>query len=245
MQTITATRDTWLKRSPAQSSALPDDRKTHCPTGTKLEVESYAPSPGGHWEVKIDGETWFIFDAATHGPSSHWQCSWEEDGPEENDEPIKPENIAKAKEAQAILTPVGMGLKPGDSFDTLITEHFTYGEMCNYQEARRFASAGSVRAAYELLIFLEKVRSHFGGKPTRITSGHRPPTINRSIGGATYSEHLFRAPGIGALDFYVDGVSIHDVQDYCDRNWPHSVGYGAPRGFVHLGIGRGRVRWDY
>jgi hypothetical protein len=35
------------------------------------------------------------------------------------------------------------------------------------------------------------------------------------------------------------------VQDYCHKHWPHSVGYGAARGFVHLGIGRGYVRWDY
>jgi hypothetical protein len=37
------------------------------------------------------------------------------------------------------------------------------------------------------------------------------------------------------------------VQDWCDLNWPFSLGYGAPKGFIHLGIraGRPRVRWDY
>jgi hypothetical protein len=37
------------------------------------------------------------------------------------------------------------------------------------------------------------------------------------------------------------------VQEYCDQTWPCSVGYGAKKGFVHLGMrqGRPRIRWDY
>ena len=53
------------------------------------------------------------------------------------------------------------------------------------------------------------------------------------------SEHLHHH-GRAAIDFYVDGVSIYEVQDYCRKHWPHSVGLGAPKGFVHLGIGRGK-----
>jgi len=102
-----------------------------------------------------------------------------------------------------------------------------------------------LKAAVALLEFLEKVRAHFGGKTVVLTSGHRPPDVNREIGGATFSEHLFRAPGIGALDFYIEGVSIYEVEEYCDQHWPHSVGYGAAKGFAHIGIGRGRVRWPY
>jgi uncharacterized protein YcbK (DUF882 family) len=93
---------------------------------------------------------------------------------------------------------------------------------------------------------MERVRSRFG-KPVIITSGYRPPAINRSVGGASSSEHLYDAPGVGAVDFYVDGAPIRVVQDWCDKEWPYSLGYGAPKGFVHLGIrkGRPRVRWDY
>jgi hypothetical protein len=49
------------------------------------------------------------------------------------------------------------------------------------------------------------------------------------------------------VDFYVDGADINAVQNWCDKNWPYSIGYGAPKGFVHLGIrqGRPKVRWDY
>ena len=80
-----------------------------------------------------------------------------------------------------------------------------------------------------------------------ITSGYRPPAINRSVGGANSSEHLYNAPGLGAVDFYIKGAPITEVQAWCDKAWPYSLGYGAPKGFVHLGIrqGRPRVRWDY
>jgi uncharacterized protein YcbK (DUF882 family) len=67
------------------------------------------------------------------------------------------------------------------------------------------------------------------------------------VGGAKNSEHTYSAPDKGAVDFYVQGVDIWQVQSWCDKNWPYSLGYGAPKGFVHIGIreGRPRVRWDY
>lgn len=135
---------------------------------------------------------------------------------------------------------------PSAPFSTLVTPHITYGELCLGEERRRFLNAGQCSIATELCEFLEKARAHFGGKPVIITSGHRPEAINRSVGGASGSEHLYR-PGSGAVDFYIQGVPITALQDYCDREWPYSLGYGAPKGFVHLGIraGRPRVRWDY
>ena len=137
--------------------------------------------------------------------------------------------------------------KPSDPFSTKLTPHFTLGEFALGEPARRFTAQHQVDTAIELATFLEKVRVQFGGKRITITSGYRPPAINRAVGGASSSEHLYDAPGVGAVDFFVDGASIWAVQDWCDKNWPHSVGYGAPKGFVHLGIrlGRIRVRWDY
>jgi GH24 family phage-related lysozyme (muramidase) len=132
-------------------------------------------------------------------------------------------------------------------FTTLLTPHIRLGEFALDQEARRFQHQHQVDTAAELAAFLERVRRQFGGRPIIITSGYRPPAINRSVGGASGSEHLFDAPGVGAVDFYVKGANITNVQHWCDREWRFSVGYGAPKGFVHLGVRRGRprVRWDY
>lgn len=137
-------------------------------------------------------------------------------------------------------------LSPGAPFDTLVTPHITYGELTLNEERRRFTNQGQCNIAMELCSFLEKVRIQFGSKPLIITSGHRPPAVNAAVQGASDSEHLYK-PGCGAVDFYVKGADVYAVQAWCDRNWPYSVGYGAPKGFVHLGLRahRPRVRWDY
>lgn len=138
-------------------------------------------------------------------------------------------------------------LRPTAPFSAKLTPHIAIGEFALNNEERRFAADYQIKTATELAEFLEKVRAHFGGKPLIITSGYRPPTVNRMVGGASSSEHLYDAPDVGAVDFYIEGVDIYKVQEYCDKHWPHSVGYGAPKGFVHLGMrkGRLRIRWDY
>lgn len=138
-------------------------------------------------------------------------------------------------------------VRPTDAFNTHLSAHFTLGEFALGQEARRFREQYQVDTAAELAAFLERLRVAFGGKPVVITSGYRPPEVNRAVGGASSSEHLYDAPSVGAVDVYVDGADIYKVQAWCDKEWPHSLGYGAPKGFVHIGIrqGRPRVRWDY
>lgn len=138
-------------------------------------------------------------------------------------------------------------LTPNSPFSARITPHIRIGEFSLDQEARRFDHQYQVDTAAELAAFLERVRRNFGNKPIIITSGYRPPAINKSVGGASGSEHLYDAPNVGAVDFYIEGADINAVQLFCDKHWQYSVGYGAPKGFVHLGIrkGRPRVRWDY
>lgn len=137
-------------------------------------------------------------------------------------------------------------LRPDSPFSTLITPHIRLGEFALDQEARRFNRQDQVNIAAELANFLERVRVQFGNKPIVITSGYRPPAVNASVGGASDSEHLYKQ-GCGAVDFYVNGVNIHEVQSWCDKNWQYSLGYGAYKGFVHLGIrsSKARIRWDY
>ena len=138
-------------------------------------------------------------------------------------------------------------ITPSSPFSTQLTPHIQLGEFALFQESRRFDHQHQVDTAAELAAFMERCRTHFGGQPVLITSGYRPPAVNRSVGGASGSEHLYDAPNVGAVDFYIQGQSIQALQDWCDANWPYSLGYGAAKGFVHLGIraGRPRVRWDY
>ena len=136
---------------------------------------------------------------------------------------------------------------PKSPFSYKVTPNITYGELTLNQEARRFTKQHQCDTAKELCLFLEKARKHFGNKPLIITSASRPEPINTQVGGAKNSEHTYDAPSKGAVDFYIESVNTYVLQDWCDKNWPYSLGYGAPKGFVHLGIrqGRPRVRWDY
>jgi len=135
---------------------------------------------------------------------------------------------------------------PSSPFSTRITPHITYGELCLYEDRRRFTNQGQCNIALELCTFLEKARAQFGNKPVIITSGHRPEHVNKAVGGASNSEHLYK-PGCGAVDWFIDGVSVYTVQDWCRTNWPYSTGLGAPKGFIHTGIRaeRRKIAWDY
>jgi GH24 family phage-related lysozyme (muramidase) len=143
--------------------------------------------------------------------------------------------------------PISAMFTPESPFSHKLTPHITYGEFALRQEARRFDHQYQCDTAMRIAQFLEKTRAQFGGRPIVITSGYRPAAINKLVGGASSSEHLYDAPGVGAVDFYIEGADIHAVQAFCDKQWPYSIGYGAPKGFVHLGIRKGapRVRWDY
>lgn len=143
--------------------------------------------------------------------------------------------------------PVGDQLTPNMPFDTLITPHITYGEFALYEEERRFRYNYQCKTAYDICLFLERCRDYFGGNPLVITSGYRPPEVNAKVGGARLSEHLYDAPDTGAVDFYIKNISVYEVEYWCDQTYPYSIGYGAKRGFVHLGMrpGKPRVRWVY
>lgn len=135
---------------------------------------------------------------------------------------------------------------PASPFGRQITPNITYGEIALQSESRRFHRQHQCDTAVLLCEFAQKARDHFK-RPVIITSGYRPPKINAQVGGASRSEHLYDKPDTGAIDFYLDGMSVTELQRWADVNWPYSLGYGAPKGFIHIGIrpGRPRVRWDY
>jgi GH24 family phage-related lysozyme (muramidase) len=142
--------------------------------------------------------------------------------------------------------PISAMFTPESPFSFKITPHITYGEFALGQEARRFDHQYQCDTALRLAQFMEKVRAQFGGRPVVITSGYRNAQVNRQVGGASQSEHLYSRPMEGAVDFVIQGVDMMAVQAWCDREWPFSLGYAAPQ-FIHLGRRSDgqRRRWDY
>jgi hypothetical protein len=136
--------------------------------------------------------------------------------------------------------------RPTSPFSYKLTPNITYGELALQSEERRFKHQYQCDTALFLCQFAQKARDYFK-RPIIITSGYRPPAINLSVGGSSQSEHLYNALDKGAIDWYLDGVSVYTLQKWADKEWPYSLGYGAPKGFIHQGIrpGKPKVRWDY
>jgi N-acetylmuramoyl-L-alanine amidase CwlA len=154
------------------------------------------------------------------------------------------ENIHPAASEAVRVSPIVKKLTPGSPFELHVTPHIQYGEICKWEERRRFSTQTQCNVSLKICQFLETVRSAFNNRPVIITSGNRPHPVNEEVGGVPDSEHLYEQ-GRGAIDFYIDGADVYNVQDYCLKEWPYSVGRGAPKGFVHIGYGRGKVQWDY
>lgn len=159
---IVATEDTWLKRSPVQSSDLSSDQKVEKLRNSVLAVKSYSDvARSSHVEIELadaPGTKWYIF-------APHWN-------------PV----IDKLPQSKP-------GIDWGD-FDSQLSEYFTVGELLNY-DIRRMPKTDEVKARLiKLAAELDKIRKEWGSA-IRVTSGYRPEPINRQVGGVRNSRHTF------------------------------------------------------
>ena len=91
----------------------------------------------------------------------------------------------------------------------------------------------------DLVNVLQKVRTHFG-KSVTITSAYRTPTRNKTVGGTTYSQHLYGT----AADIKVSGVSPKKVAQYVEKLLPNSGGIGIYSTFTHVDVRKTKSRWN-
>ena len=92
-----------------------------------------------------------------------------------------------------------------------LTPHFTIEELAGtsndkYKKLNLLKAQEHMGKMYMLAGFAERVREIIG-KPMIITSGYRCPELNRAIGGAITSQHIF----CEAIDFVVKGLRPEDV----------------------------------
>ena len=91
---------------------------------------------------------------------------------------------------------------------------------------------------------VDELRAFFG-KPCRILSSYRSPEYNRSVGGASLSQHL----EFNALDIAFDGVSAKRVYELLlewrkEGRFTGGLGYYPSSGFVHVDTrGRNTTWW--
>jgi hypothetical protein len=132
--------------------------------------------------------------------------------------------------------------------ECLISRYFTVGEVTQ-NDPERVPSPGSEEEIniLSLAADLDLLREAWGDA-IGVTSWYRPYEINRAVGGATNSQHIY---GLAA-DIYPIGGDVYEFQDWLDSHWGGALGYGAARGFVHVDLrgggwqrGEAEIRWSY
>jgi len=132
------------------------------------------------------------------------------------------------------------------SFEAKLQPNFTLGEVCNYQRERlKNMSLQNKRNAIELAYELQAIRNSWKKGAIIVTSWFRDSETNRRVGGVANSQHLTG----GAVDIYPAYGSGLDFEKFLDEiAWKDKhlgLGQVSGRGFTHLDLRPGRVRWRY
>jgi len=117
-----------------------------------------------------------------------------------------------------------------------LSEHFTAHELS-------CPCCGLLVACPRLVAALEELREKCGGQPITVLSGTRCPEWNRTVGGASKSQHLSGR----AADIVVQGLHPVEVAAKAEQVTAFShggIGVYPNRGFVHVDVRMGVARWD-
>jgi zinc D-Ala-D-Ala carboxypeptidase len=127
----------------------------------------------------------------------------------------------------------------------MLSEHFSLNEFTKSQTAIRKGISNKPTAAHQAAMvalcanILEPVRDHFG-KPVKISSGYRSPSLNAAVGGSNSSQHSKGE----AVDIEIEGVDNRRLAKWIEANLPFDqlILEGAKRGdpnagWVHVSFG--------
>ena len=132
-----------------------------------------------------------------------------------------------------------------------VSRYFTVAEVTQ-GDRRRIPDKGSTVEANILRLAreLDKVREAWGS-PIGVTSWYRPHPVNKEVGGVSDSQHI---PGLAADIYTMDATDQWHPRNQEFEKWldtsawaDRALGYGsaANRGFTHVDLRPGRIRWNY
>lgn len=116
--------------------------------------------------------------------------------------------------------------------DTTIFKHFKVKEFACKD------GSDAVFISYKLGQLLQKIRGHFNA-PVIINSAYRTTSHNKSVGGATTSQHLYGT----AADIVVKGVDPDEVAKYAETLLKGTGGIGRYATFTHVDCREVKSRW--
>lgn len=121
-----------------------------------------------------------------------------------------------------------------------ISKYFTVEEVTRRDPRRIPTDPSVINNILRLAKELDKIREEWG-QPISTTSWYRPADVNRQVGGARNSQHINGS----AADILPLTSDIFTFQKWLDSRWKFALGYGAKKGFVHVDLRPGRIRWNY
>lgn len=121
-----------------------------------------------------------------------------------------------------------------------ISKYFTVREVTKGDPRRVPNDPNVIKNILALAKELDKIREDWGS-PITVTSWYRPLAVNRAIGSGDRSQHI---QGLAA-DICPANGDLTGFQSWLDKRWDKALGYGAKKGFVHIDLRPGRIRWNY
>lgn len=217
VQTMTAVKDTWLKKDWAkQASEIKlDTRKAYMGVGTEISfvgldehsLETQGDELAAHVLVKLpDNSTWFAY-------SPHWEFPWD----------IETQPIDYLPEWNEINW---------KGFSAKVSRYFDVREVALGQPARIPQDDATKQRVVAFARELDAIREWWGS-PLLINSWYRPKS--QGWGGENH-------PYGYAADFRPKVGDVFDLQNriwnewYLPGKWKGGVGLGAKKGFVHLDL---------
>lgn len=235
---IKALQDTILKKTTAQSSDLPDSQKVNIKSGQILVIK---------WidSEELDGHRLINLEKPLKGFNTYYGYIKHFDVVEIHHPKLK--EFAVPEYAGEFYTIPGVGkVKPNQPMSDFI-KNFTWAEATH--NGTRIPAYGNLHGnltpekvtsnLLEIFTELQKIRNHYK-VPISVTSGYRPPSVNKRVGGASNSQHLFG----NAVDFKVAGISPQKVYRWLDPQW-NKGGLASSRSFTHIDLRGYRARWSY
>lgn len=260
------TANTLLKRRPVQSSGLSADEVYSVPKGTVWNLHSYAyrdaqGSFNGHIKFALRYEqdyvqyksTWYVYEGHAQverngqvvypipkAPPAPTPAPAPTPSPSPSPSPIPAPTPAPSTGYR------GKSFRLPGNVSTFYTDQpiipggsFTWGEAT--RDATRIPSDSSIVSnIIALARQLQRARNQIG-RPFLINSWYRPPAINRAVGGASRSQHLYGS----AADIQVSGYSGRSIANAVMLWWPGGVGiYSNMPNVIHLDVGPKRT-WGF